>query len=300
MKGKTHKEAAAIREQMKVYKSNNHSVKEVAEKFNISEGYAQQICKGICPQNERRPVNLRNQYTDGNFDRIANCKMILSRANPNFEYAGGFIDVDSPVDIRCKVCGNIFSRSLVGLRHYNKKHDCPYCLAEQRKVEKEKQKEEKEEQRLQKIKKSRLDRMNKMLAKSQVQTSMKQCPVCNALFIGSRTYCSDSCSRKASYTISKDKRVRRMKEAIVDRNITLEELYKRSNGKCSLCGELCDYNDCYYRGKVFIAGENYPSIDHVIPLSKGGKHSWDNVQLAHRRCNTVKSNSLYPPIKKIV
>lgn len=33
-----------------------------------------------------------------------------------------------------------------------------------------------------------------------------------------------------------------------------------------------------------------PSVDHVKPLAKGGKHSWRNVVLAHRICNTLKSD----------
>ncbi|WP_158070491.1 HNH endonuclease [Streptomyces luteocolor] len=33
-----------------------------------------------------------------------------------------------------------------------------------------------------------------------------------------------------------------------------------------------------------------PSLDHVIPLSRGGSHRRDNVQLAHLRCNLRKNN----------
>lgn len=34
------------------------------------------------------------------------------------------------------------------------------------------------------------------------------------------------------------------------------------------------------------------SIDHVVPRSRGGKHSWDNVVAACRRCNTRKEDHL--------
>jgi len=30
------------------------------------------------------------------------------------------------------------------------------------------------------------------------------------------------------------------------------------------------------------------SIDHIIPLSRGGTHEPDNVQLAHFICNSIK------------
>ena len=32
-------------------------------------------------------------------------------------------------------------------------------------------------------------------------------------------------------------------------------------------------------------------LHHVVPLAKGGEHSWGNVALAHRRCNYLKSDS---------
>lgn len=54
--------------------------------------------------------------------------------------------------------------------------------------------------------------------------------------------------------------------------------------------KIYDSEDYTVDGDVFIAGNWYPSIDHVIPISKGGRHSWDNVKLAHRLCNSVKSN----------
>lgn len=32
-------------------------------------------------------------------------------------------------------------------------------------------------------------------------------------------------------------------------------------------------------------------MDHIIPLSRDGTHSLDNVQLAHLKCNRVKHNT---------
>lgn len=32
------------------------------------------------------------------------------------------------------------------------------------------------------------------------------------------------------------------------------------------------------------------TLDHVIPRSKGGKHTWDNVVIACKRCNSYKSD----------
>lgn len=47
-----------------------------------------------------------------------------------------------------------------------------------------------------------------------------------------------------------------------------------------------DHGSCQYCGK---AAE---SIDHVIPRSRGGTHTWENVVACCRRCNTLKSDRL--------
>ena len=70
------------------------------------------------------------------------------------------------------------------------------------------------------------------------------------------------------------------------------------NEKKELCGQKCDYADFEERVSkngyhYILVGGEYPSIDHVVPLSKGGTHTWDNVHLAHKRCNMVKGNK-YP------
>lgn len=67
------------------------------------------------------------------------------------------------------------------------------------------------------------------------------------------------------------------------RNATIEnffvsEIYERDKWICGLCGKKVDKN------------LKYPnllskSLDHIIPLSKGGEHSRKNVQLSHLECN---------------
>lgn len=39
-------------------------------------------------------------------------------------------------------------------------------------------------------------------------------------------------------------------------------------------------------------GGRAESIDHVLPRSRGGEHTWENVVAACRRCNTKKMNRL--------
>ncbi len=51
-------------------------------------------------------------------------------------------------------------------------------------------------------------------------------------------------------------------------------VFLRDGGSCQYCGTKAD------------------SIDHVVPRSKGGTHTWENVVAACRRCNTVKRDRL--------
>jgi 5-methylcytosine-specific restriction endonuclease McrA len=47
-----------------------------------------------------------------------------------------------------------------------------------------------------------------------------------------------------------------------------------------------DSNECQY------CGASAESIDHVVPRSRGGDHTWENVVAACRRCNTTKRDRL--------
>ena len=84
-----------------------------------------------------------------------------------------------------------------------------------------------------------------------------------------------------------------------DNDISLEKLFKRDHGTCYLCGMVCDWLDGEDRNGMFVAGVHYPSIDHVVPVAKGGTHTWDNVKLACRGCNTKKRDSQPAPLVKI-
>ncbi len=47
-----------------------------------------------------------------------------------------------------------------------------------------------------------------------------------------------------------------------------------------------DRHTCQY------CGEKAENIDHIVPRSRGGRHIWENVVAACRRCNTRKMNRL--------
>ena len=57
---------------------------------------------------------------------------------------------------------------------------------------------------------------------------------------------------------------------------------------CALCGKPVDFNLKYPHPLS-------PTIDHIVPVAKGGHPSdINNLQLAHRCCNRAKSDKLMP------
>lgn len=117
----------------------------------------------------------------------------------------------------------------------------------------------------------------------------KTCPICGKEFktFKSRVItCSPRCSSIRAW------RRREYSEIRLDYDISLRKLAARDNNICKICGKKVNWKDFKSTGKTIICGDKYPSIDHIIPISKGGTHSWDNVQLAHRYCNTVKRDKL--------
>lgn len=71
-----------------------------------------------------------------------------------------------------------------------------------------------------------------------------------------------------------------------DKTVTLSKLIKKNGVRCAICGRVCDRNDREWGSY----GPSYPTIDHIVPMSKGGGHTWDNVQVACARCNILKSD----------
>lgn len=74
------------------------------------------------------------------------------------------------------------------------------------------------------------------------------------------------------------------KQATTGRPVLRSEIAERDHWKCQLCGDPVD--------KAVVWPDPFsPSLDHIVPLSKGGAHDPDNVQLAHLRCNVAKGTS---------
>jgi 5-methylcytosine-specific restriction endonuclease McrA len=69
----------------------------------------------------------------------------------------------------------------------------------------------------------------------------------------------------------------------------IESLWQAQAGFCALCGKQMLRNR-FEAGHARIWQKQRATIDHIIPRSKGGADTIDNLQLAHARCNKVKGN----------
>lgn len=65
--------------------------------------------------------------------------------------------------------------------------------------------------------------------------------------------------------------------------VLLTEIAKRDRWRCHICGTRVGQ-------KIAWPHPRSASLDHVVPLSKGGAHDPANVRLAHLSCNSSKSN----------
>lgn len=68
------------------------------------------------------------------------------------------------------------------------------------------------------------------------------------------------------------------------------EIILKTQTVCGICGKPVDFSYKYPHPLS-------PTVDHIIPVSKGGHPSdLSNLQLAHRCCNRQKSDKLLEPI----
>lgn len=67
--------------------------------------------------------------------------------------------------------------------------------------------------------------------------------------------------------------------------INPEVVFDMDGYVCYLCGCELSKRDGVVRG-------NYPTVDHVIPLSRGGAHTYDNVRACCHTCNSHKGATM--------
>lgn len=265
----------------KIKQLNNqgYSRKRIAKELNISIDRLRTLYK-----NENILALDKHHRKYDTTTGLENFILRLKELNSDIEYYNNYIDSEHRVNLRCKKCGDIFSRNASCVRQ-NKVIRCFNC--ERTNTQKKKELNRKSKQ----TKLYLIRNANDLYSNKQIGFGV--CEYCGSLFIGNTKYCSSRCCERKHDHIKTRKRIERAKaNGKVDYTISLPKLIKRDNNKCYICGGECNTNDYTYVGNQFVAGNYYPSIDHVIPLAKGGTHQWSNVRLAHKICNSLKGDKL--------
>lgn len=114
---------------------------------------------------------------------------------------------------------------------------------------------------------------------------------CGLEFIARRPRPSAKCPGCLRETARRHKRKDKARRKAAARGVHAERfdpiaVFERDGWHCRICGVA---TPAELRGSYQAQA---PELDHIHPISKGGKHTMDNVQCACRRCNADKSDSL--------
>lgn len=124
--------------------------------------------------------------------------------------------------------------------------------------------------------------------RTEVPPSRFECRECGAYVVSSgvgrrRLFCSNRCACTFA-----DRRTRAERAgAYTDRDYGLIDVGRKWGWMCAICGWEVDQSLRFPHPK---AGQ----VDHAWPLSRGGEHTLDNLQLAHAQCNTMKNSRQDP------
>lgn len=290
-----------------------HSVRETANRFNVSTNQINNVVKirGLTNGRDWRTAASENRRREGEQ------RIIEKAAERGFEYLGGYDNKTSRVKLRCLKCGHEIERTGDAIK--DGKTFCLECkkaeTRERRESERRRRKAEQEkktkEREAERIKKNPLGLSSYQIEKEKKLDEVFTCKVCGKEYtprqymesegltlFSNVGYCSHECKRKAANKARKSApsgktgnyRHRARKYGCkYEPGITLKKLIARDGLRCAICGEMCDPND--HRWTKY-GGPLSPTMDHIVPLVKGGGHVWNNVQVAHWICNSAKSDEI--------
>jgi 5-methylcytosine-specific restriction endonuclease McrA len=113
------------------------------------------------------------------------------------------------------------------------------------------------------------------------------CVICGKKFITCKKRmltCSKECSKKR-YSVTRGPQNARQKaraNGVYYEPVNPLKVFKRDGWKCQQCGKKLNIKN---RGTIM---DDAPELDHILPWSQGGEHSYKNTQLLCRKCNQEK------------
>ena len=100
-----------------------------------------------------------------------------------------------------------------------------------------------------------------------------------------RVELSEYCRKKLLKWRARNHKRRALQRESEVEPIDLNLVWDDSFGICFLCGTPMDRQYTYPDPRL-------PSLEHIIPLSRGGTHTYDNLTYTHLQCNNRKLTSL--------
>lgn len=110
------------------------------------------------------------------------------------------------------------------------------------------------------------------------------CASCRKLFVFNQPQaivCSPDCFRR--HCTGRDHRQRARRYGVAYERIRSVDIFERDRWICGICKRIVDRRQA-------VPHPDAPTLDHIIPMSKGGPHLRANVQCAHFMCNSVKGD----------
>ena len=98
-------------------------------------------------------------------------------------------------------------------------------------------------------------------------------------------YIKDREKRIGLATEHSHRRKARKLETVIEKGISKSALKKKFGTKCYYCKKEMDFSVGV--GRKF--NKDMATIEHLIPLARGGEHTWENTVLACRHCNISKN-----------
>lgn len=293
-----------------------HSVRETAEKFGVTTVQINNVVKRRGLTNGRSWRQGSKEY-DKKLKKEAEARLEAILESKGFVYCGGYTDKNGKVEIACKTCGSKFINCADTVRRgVVVCHVCARERALAREAERKAERKAESARRQKELEAEWAEQKRQTQIRRQCERDAKLdkvyvCKVCGKeytprqymaseglRFFSNPGYCSHECKRKAMNGVQKispshkgrrDSHRHRAKKYGVayDSSITLKKLVARDGLQCAICGGMCDWNDHTWSE---YSGPLHPSIDHIIPMAKGGPHIWENVQVAHVMCNSEKGD----------